>query len=551
MQLEHIPNQPILFEDNSFSAQPCINNDIRDYAQIMQKDDVMCVQLKITCDTSACEPETEQLVLNPELVRLDNYEEWYDVLTSPTLNGAPPTYWQSPANEARSDIAATQNYAFAQQINTNNNPVLIAFDYTFYGGGTLPDNLFAGMADMTGRYTSIILQDDTNQYKNIDGRCTLIVDPVPISGNYVFWQCFAGNDVGVKNLNIVSFEDLCINIESLNGDQSGMYNLFVGYFWMYVESVNGWQCKNSNRSLITNYQLVNGSTYLLNFDVQNLEQGEHLIVECAGVTIQTITENGHYSINYTHNTTDDFVSFDPDKTGIDMVVSAINICEICTTTRFAIFDTFGDRDTKWYSLGDPDFPVRYENDRLVWCIKLNQLRDLEGNRYSAPCGTYRIGYQECADDQNIISTTVINYNPDPIPCTYLVEGISNGSAFGFYFGDINNPFFTLKQRLRILHLNPLYRKKGEQYFLSDGSRRLTYAESTKEREAWFDYVDENTHDVIAIQLHCDQFTINGVEYYADIEDYEPSWDDNGKYNLAQSRVTLISTQNPTLYNRSC
>jgi hypothetical protein len=551
MQLEHIPNQPILFEDNSFSAQACINNDVRNYAQLMQDDDVMCVQLKITCDTTPCEPESNQLLVNYELNRLDSWDEYYDIIGFPTYVSTPPTFWQSPANEARSDIAAANNYGITQSVSTGGFPILLAFDYTFYGGGTLPDNMFAGMTDLNGNYTAIILQDETNQYKNIDGRCTLIVDPNTISANNVFWQCYAGNDVGFKNLNVVRFEDLCINIDSLNGSQAGMQNLFVGFYWMYVESVNGWQCKNDSQSLLTNFQLLNGSTYLLNFSVQNLDNGEHLIVECGGATITTITENGNYSINYTHLVADDYVSFNPDKTGIDMVVSSLNICEICTTTQFAIFDRFGDRDSKWYSLGDPDWPVRYENDRLVWCVGLDGLKDLDGNRYSANCGLYRIGYQECADGNDVISTTVISYNPDPIECTFLVEGISNGYAFGFYFGDINSPFFTLKQRLRILHLNPLYRKKGEQYLYSDGSRKLTYAESTKEREAWFDYVDENTHDVIAVQLHCDQFTINSIEYYADLEDYEPEWNDAGKYNLAQSRVTLISTQNPTLFNRSC
>ena len=102
-----------------------------------------------------------------------------------------------------------------------------------------------------------------------------------------------------------------------------------------------------------------------------------------------------------------------------------------------------------------------------------------------------------------------------------------------------------------MQFNPSYPAKSEEYLYSDGNHIRTYSQSGKFRTAWFDYVDEPTHDVIRIQLLSDTLTIDGVEFFCKAEDYEPEWGTNGKYNLAQSRVVLKAVQEKSLFNKSC
>jgi hypothetical protein len=133
-----------------------------------------------------------------------------------------------------------------------------------------------------------------------------------------------------------------------------------------------------------------------------------------------------------------------------------------------------------------------------------------------------------------------------------VEGSNDGYAFGFFFSDPSTSTqFTLGQRLRILQFNPVYPAVVNEYLYSNGNRTRSYAQSSKQRQAWFDYVDEVTHDIIRLQMLCDTLTIDNVNFFCLAEDYEPEWGENGKYNLAQSRVTLQMVTEPTLYNKSC
>ena len=134
----------------------------------------------------------------------------------------------------------------------------------------------------------------------------------------------------------------------------------------------------------------------------------------------------------------------------------------------------------------------------------------------------------------------------------MMVGDNTGYAFDFFFNDPSTTIdFTLRQRLRLLQFNPTYPAKSEEYLYSNGNHVRTYAETGKFRTAWFDYVDEPTHDAIRVQLLCDTLTIDNKQYYCLAEDYEPEWAQNGKQALAQSRVELMAVSEPTLFNKSC
>ena len=132
----------------------------------------------------------------------------------------------------------------------------------------------------------------------------------------------------------------------------------------------------------------------------------------------------------------------------------------------------------------------------------------------------------------------------------MVTAWCDGYNLGFYFGAIASPDFKLRQRLRVLQFAPRYPVEGEEYLYSDGIFGRSYAQRGKIRTAWFDYVDEATHDCIATQLVCDKLLIEAVEHFAPVKDYEPEWQEN-KYNLAQSKVDLIQVENETIFKRNC
>ncbi len=66
MALSFIPNQPILFTSDD---QPCKNSDPKQYAQLLQQDDTLCVQLRNNpCDPQLFDCADDNLVVNGDFV---------------------------------------------------------------------------------------------------------------------------------------------------------------------------------------------------------------------------------------------------------------------------------------------------------------------------------------------------------------------------------------------------------------------------------------------------------------------------------------------------
>jgi hypothetical protein len=100
-----------------------------------------------------------------------------------------------------------------------------------------------------------------------------------------------------------------------------------------------------------------------------------------------------------------------------------------------------------------------------------------------------------------------------------------------------------------LAFNPVYRNAGEEYLYSSGNTGRSYAQSQKARTAWFDYMDEYAHDCTRTQLLGQKLFIDGYAFYYPTEDYEPEWNENGRYNLAQSRVTVFHEE--AIFGSAC
>lgn len=193
-------------------------------------------------------------------------------------------------------------------------------------------------------------------------------------------------------------------------------------------------------------------------------------------------------------------------------------------------------------------PFEVWDDRIIWCFNTAILSE-ETSPIEMNCDDYYqfklVTTADCTADE-LISTTKFRFGT--WDCSFIVSGYSDSYAFGFYFGSVTNPLFYLTQRLRVLQFAPRYPSVGEEYLFSNGSFARSFAQSGKIRTAWFDYVDEPTHDVIRLQLLSDVLTVDSDVYFAPLKDYEPEWDEH-RYNLAQSRVDLVKDE--TLFNRSC
>jgi hypothetical protein len=268
--------------------------------------------------------------------------------------------------------------------------------------------------------------------------------------------------------------------------------------------------------------------------------------------ISISNQNGTY-VSYYTSTDDQSLCLEADAMFDGVVV--IDVLIACYDQQFRILDLEDNALTKWYDSTDLTHPVTFYQDRIIWCFNLNQLRDpTDEDDISLTSGCYKVQIQDCCGEVlgQYTSTNFINYNVLGWDCSRWVEGSNDGYAFGFFFSDPSTSTqFTLGQRLRILQFNPVYPAVVNEYLYSNGNRTRSYAQSSKQRQAWFDYVDEVTHDIIRLQMLCDTLTIDNVNFFCLAEDYEPEWGENGKYNLAQSRVTLQMVTEPTLYNKSC
>jgi len=131
-------------------------------------------------------------------------------------------------------------------------------------------------------------------------------------------------------------------------------------------------------------------------------------------------------------------------------------------------------------------------------------------------------------------------------CTVLVKGSTTKPyQFGFYFTP-----FQLLNRLRVLSYNPSYIQDEEDYLYSSGTRAITYSSSEKYYTILFDYVDEITHDNINTMINSDNFIIDGSAYYVKKGNYQPDWDKDGKWRVAQSRIEAKS-KDKAIFNTNC
>ena len=544
MAISFIPNQPILFEDPLFAGQTCLNNDTRQYAQLAQADDTSCVQFinePIATLYSCNMTEFTDVVNNGTFASdLSSWDE-YDFATG-TILGAPTTWTWTP-NGATSDPTASQIGLIQTIPGSIGNGFLVSFEFTYDNGGDFKIG-FGDKTTNSWNWVNLLNNFETN----IDGRRCLIVSSY-INLDFAFYCDTSA--VTIKNL----------IIRDVTTGSCVVANNNVNNHWCYVESINGWQ--KIDGTVATAYpltilnSLVNGTDYRLKYKVTNLAEDGIAYMEIqdgANATLAKTYSNGEFAeyFNYTGPNAQPFILANPEAQ--NGVIYDITFEEMCYDQRIMISYPDSSPASIWYDSTSAGNYLTYYQDRIIWCFDWGTLEsaDVPGGTLTDGCYTVTIDDGSCGGS-SYTSYTIINYKSSgEHECSVMVQGTCNGSAFGFYFNDPDsNVFFRLRQRLRLLQFNPTYPAKTEQYLYSNGTMNRTYAESGKVRTAWFDYVDEPTHDVIRLQLLCDTLLIGTQPFFCIAEDYEPEWGQNGKYNLAQSKVVLMAQNEPTLFNKNC
>jgi len=512
MPLEFIPNQPIIFQQ-PIGDFPCLNNDTKEYGQLLQDGDELCIQWKLSpCNEPMCEPD---LVQDP--VGTDELGSWtvgggWTSASSSTLDYAGPDLLPSTAGES---LALTVGAAY----------------------------IFSGQVDA---YTG------GKDYSVILGSSVIPIGNIPASGQFSIGftayetpitlaiitdaSTTAGDTLQLSSLEVKQYTTCWL--DDLNGGLSS---------WSYsFDGANGTFCSldPSGGDLInTTAFTTTGNYHGVELTISNCTAGG-VEVRLGSVLLGTTSGNGTFRF------------YGVPTAGTDLVFTKVDSFDGCISL-VSVFD-YGDIDlyevhfeTDDGNTFSDDYSVVAFEDRIVWCDLLSNLTwTVDGVPDGAlTCKLLKTYIYDPCDATTYESVNYINYKNDGWECTKMVESWNDGFAFGFYFGDIAAPDFVLRQRLRVLAFNPVYRNAGEEYLYSSGNTGRSFAQSQKARTAWFDYMDEYAHDCTRTQLLGQKLLIDNYAFYYPTEDYEPEWNERGAYNLAQSRVTVFHEE--AIFGSTC
>jgi hypothetical protein len=176
------------------------------------------------------------------------------------------------------------------------------------------------------------------------------------------------------------------------------------------------------------------------------------------------------------------------------------------------------------------YPATIYNDYVTFCFNLGSLGAID-----LGAGCYQVKVIDNDASEDITSTTLISYSETtPVRISAWVTGKNTGIQDGFYWDDI----FVMGQRIRLLRILPTWEVQGRDYVYSTGRNVSPAITKDKLYELFVDYLDEWAHDALVIQLFADEFEIDDVPYFTNLENYEPEWSKNMNRNLAQVRMTI-------------
>lgn len=542
-----IPNQPITFGN---VAQPCLNNDNRSYAMLMQGEEKWKLQIENTpCDGeegSVCDVDMNDVgdyLVNSEFT---SASEWtaVDATVFPSFGYATLFVDAGSANEGTlTKTVATGTFCGSL---TELKTYKLSFDIV---------NIFS----QSGSTFFVNSGGGGNWYKLYNGSpfigVTELYVQVPASFDEIQIG-LTGTDGDFIRMNYIRLQEIAEcwsmfgNSDSSPGDLSTSQNAWqygqsggTGFFtatpnWdIYIPQV--FPMNTLTVCLLSTLSI--GDTLELTYTISGQTAGD--IYPVLGTNAGLIRNtNGTFTEYITDDVGSSHLEFWTDKNfnGTISIVSG---------KLYANCHTFDVIDANTGNPAATEYTPNYVGNKIEMVFNPQSIPGIAGgepNDFALTTGCYQIRFNDCCTGESYLSDTVINYTTDTHECTVLVDATCDDQAFGF---DFSNQF-SLSQRLRLLRFNPIYKNEGEDGQGSDGVKRRPFARSEKVYNCIFDYCDEPTHDAINTQLLCDNLTLDGVEYFCPIKDYQPEWSDRGKLNLAQSQVELQRKQS-VIFNRNC
>jgi len=289
--------------------------------------------------------------------------------------------------------------------------------------------------------------------------------------------------------------------------------------WEWTE---GKLCRNTLSGLTSQTVYLNtGSAYNnYRFTISNRTQGFINIVTGDGTT-ENFSNNGDYNIFFGTTVIADFqIVASPD---FDGCMTVFEVYTYSQDIEWVIVNTIGTEVSG-------QFPCTIYNDYVTFCFNLGSLGAID-----LGAGCYQVKVIDNDASQEITSTTLISYSETtPVRISAWVTGKNTGIQDGFYWDDI----FVMGQRIRLLRILPTWEVQGRDYVYSTGRNVSPAITKDKLYELFVDYLDEWAHDALVIQLFADEFEIDDVPYFTNIENYEPEWSKNMNRNLAQVRMTI-------------
>lgn len=281
-------------------------------------------------------------------------------------------------------------------------------------------------------------------------------------------------------------------------------------------------CRNTLSGLTAQTVYLNASSTYTNyrFTISNRTQGSINILTTDGAT-ENFSNNGDYNIFYGVSVIADFqIIASPD---FDGCMTVFEVYEYSNDIEWVIVDTIGTEVSG-------QFPATIYNDYVTFCFNLGSLGEID-----LAAGCYQVKVIDNTGATDITSTTLISYSENtPIRISAWVTGQNTGIQDGFYWDDI----FVMGQRIRLLRILPTWEVQGKDYVYSTGRNVSPAITKDKLYELFVDYLDEWAHDALVIQLFADEFEIDSVPYFTNLENYEPEWSKNMNRNLAQVRMTI-------------
>lgn len=503
MATEYLPNQPVVFTDYS---QQGLNTDTNQWPVLLQGDDVLCIQQKLIpngTDLITCELAT--------LVDIETFP--YDTFgTGWSQAGVGDPYVHTGATGTLED--STTYFEFLPYYWYQ-----VTFEVTAVSGGSVTpyfDNYSVGDSWTGTEVNTLGVHTQYIQCKvGIVKAILIATGDISIAETVVFKAvapCFLNNWNAYSITTLGQFCAIPGNTDPLEGiDQV----ILDGYYVQVLMTVSG------------------------------RTQGSVFIQTNSDTSQEACTGNGTFTRYLTNTSGINEVLKIVKDADFDGCISDVHVYLLDTTGGFMITSTNNVPATDFYDVNSSADPVTIYKDRISWCVAFDAV--LRSNvEASLVTGCYKIAYYDTLDSAPVYSTNQISYNTDSWEKTKMFIGTCENEGFNFLFDNAN---FSLRQRLPILQINPKYEVDADEYITSQGTRSKSTVRKEKLKTLWVDYIDEVAHDAFSTITNCDAITMDGVDVYFPVNDYDPEWNENQKYNTAQ--VKLDMKYNPSgLYNKN-